>query len=150
MDPNREIHPEEIRAQQLTRLLALGIRGERRAVDDLIEHLEGPDVEARWKELLESSPEARRFAERLLDGSESVEEVRRYYAASKRGLQEARTPEVRLACLALLFLSIAAAAVQHGEWITTQSRDDVLPVFLELSVATPGAWGELFSKALVA
>ncbi len=145
----RDLPFESFKGERLSRLLDLGMQGKQRAVDELLEHLEGGDAAELWNALLAGGAAASEPARKALLGEAgAIDDVRAIYEASKRGLRDAHAKEERLAALATLFLCMAAAAVHHGAWITSQSREDLEGVFLDLSMAAPEPWGGLFGRAL--
>lgn len=150
MVERRDLPFESFRGERLSRFLDLGKQGTQRAVDELLEYLEEGDGEALWTGLLESGPAAGEAARKALSGEDegAARTVRELYEASKRALRDAGTKEERLAALATLFLCMAAAAVHHDTWITSQSREDLEGVFLDLSMAAPEPWAALFARAI--
>ena len=149
MAKRRDLPFESFRGERLSRFLDLGMEGEQRAVDELLELLEEGDSTERWSTLLASGPAAGEQARQTLLGEAgTIDDVRTIYEAAKRGLRDARAKEARLAALATLFLCMAVATVHHDTWITSQTREAIEGVFLDLSMAAPEPWNKLFARAI--
>jgi len=149
-EPQQPQRDADLSDEQATRLLSIGVRGTRRPVDELIECL-GREAGQSWFERVIETflrQAAARPAEALLDGSISIDELRRAKSAAKRGMQQAIGPEEAAGATALYFCAVAAALAHHEHRITSRSDEDLLPALADLADAVPERWRPMFEQAL--
>ncbi|MBS0195891.1 MAG: hypothetical protein JSR77_03955 [Planctomycetes bacterium] len=140
---------EDITEVQATSLLRMGLPGPRKAADDLVDQLEATDS-GRWLDsLLRRSPfdELSNAHIALLAGPADVSALNALKDRGKDIVKNPPTREAYLAGLAAYYAAIAAALVQHNQFITRQPRAELESVLQELASVAPGAWAELFTKA---
>jgi hypothetical protein len=143
-------HERELDSTRLTRFLTLGLTKEHRPVDEALERLREPDGKEWFRTLIAKSPAASCGPpeEKLAAGTLSLEELKAIKEDAKRLLSKSESKEDRLAALLSYLLSAAAGLAYHRILIVSRSREELDPIFLELTSALPEPWSELFARAL--
>ena len=140
-------HLGDLNEGQASQLLALGIAGPRRPVDDVIDRLAHPDG-ATWfatavfplKGLASSL--TRRQAARP-----ALEELIVLKEKAKAALADAATRDEASAATALYFVAVAAARVLHDAGISSQPPHELAGVMADLAGAAPDPWAEILMEA---
>ena len=118
-----------------------------RTVDKLLFKLREPGGESWVLGELRSRFAIDRPLERLVSGEVSLERLIEIKEQSKRIFQPRDFKEAILAGVAGYFLSVAAALTHYGTLISTQGRDRVDPVLVDLERALSRPWRELLRSA---
>lgn len=138
-------------AAQTSQFLRMALVGNR-PVDRLVERLRRPDG-ARWfEQLIEARPVATLSMpphEGLLRGGASLADLAGLKEAGKAFYAEVSDRDERLRGAGAYFLVVAAALVHHRQRITSQSQQDLDPIFFELSEVCPPPWNDFFAQAAV-
>ena len=62
-------------------------------------------------------------------------------------MAEAVTKDDAAAATAAYFVTVAVALVDHGQMISSQPREDLEPILIDLAAAAPAPWGEALTEA---
>jgi hypothetical protein len=142
----------DISLRNANKLLQLGIVGDQRPVDELIEFLLST-TEPGWLErALNNGPcrEAGECRAVLLDGRSTLDQLRDIKDRSKRLIKSAGSHEERMAGIAGYLFAVAAAIVRHRQLIATRPKRELRPVLLDLATAVPDPWSAVLGKAAFA
>ena len=98
----------------------------------------------------QKSPAARHGSpeEKLAGGSLTLAELKAVKEERKELLSKARSQEDRLAALLAYHLSAAAGLIHHRRLIVSREREELDPVFLDLSSVPPEPWSGLLARAI--
>ena len=143
--------PPEVPNERLSRFLLLGLRGEERPLDRLIERLSRADGESWFRNALESIPDVkgRSPVEQLAEGWASVQELCAIKDRCKHLRARSSGEEDILVSMLGYFLAVAAALVHHATVISGRSGKDLEPLLLDLATTVPEPWSDLLARAAV-
>jgi len=133
-------------------LLRIGMTGAHRPVDRLLDRLTLADGHRwfGWAIAGESSDPDSPWADiaRITVGSIELDSCARIKDLGKQILARSRASDIEhLRGTLLYMIGIAGALAWHRRLISTQSRDTIEPVLMDLSEAAPGEWRAFFAKA---
>ncbi len=140
-------HLGNLNEGQASQLLALGIAGPRRPVDDVIDRLAHPDGAAWFAtavfplKRLASALTRREAARPALDELIVLKEK------AKAALVDAATRDEASAATALYFVAVATARVLHDAAISNQPSHEFAGVMADLAGAAPDPWAEILMEA---
>ena len=137
-----------LQKQTAVTMLSMGLVGKHRPLDDLIDRLSRPDGQVWLQTLLRRQDRTLPMSmQSLLDGTASLDQLKRTKDISKSLIADAETREMALGALAVYCLSVAAALVHHGQLISSQSREEWDTLFVDLSAVMPVPWRDLLMQA---
>ncbi|HVR74254.1 MAG TPA: hypothetical protein VMT52_07980 [Planctomycetota bacterium] len=143
-----------IEGGRLSRLLRLGLSGEREPVDELISRLDAPDGRAWLEAVVDRGPLAlepsRPLADLLAEGKAPLEVMLLLKKRANALLGRLEPKEDFLCGIAGYFFTVAAALVHHGTMISSQDEERLEAVFRKLSHSVPEPWKSLLRRALEA
>lgn len=136
--------------QTAVTMLSMGLVGERRPLDKLIERL-SRDPHHQWLyEMMRRQDRLLPIAcQSMLDGSATVPQLTRVKELSKSEIAAAETTEYALAALATYCLSVGSALAHHGVLISSQPREEWDALLIDLADVMPQAWRELLLRAVM-
>ena len=142
---------EDLPGERLTRLLNLGITSEApRPIDDLLDRLDEDDGEEWFETSILTGPLSSQGLpeETLMEGLGSLEQFKDINKESRVLLKNAEQREDRLCAMVAYFFSIAGAIVHHDTLITSRSREELDPLFFDLSASVPEPWPNFLARAI--
>jgi len=149
-DPGANKRSAPITDQCASELLALGLMGDRRPIDGVIDRLCEPDGFEwlnRLSPLAQSGPKGP-DAEALLRGRCELDELRRLIDAAKSSMAEARTCDEALEATVTYFFTLAAGMAHCNDVLSSRSRQELDLALLDLADSCPPRWANLLRKAV--
>jgi len=137
-----------LQKQTAVTMLSMGLVGKHRPLDDLIDRISRPDGQVWLQSLLRQYDRTMPMSmQSMLDGSASLDQLKRTKDISKSLIADSATREMALGALAVYCLTVAAALVHHGQLISTQPREEWDTLFVDLADVMPVPWRDLLMQA---
>ena len=138
-----------IGAEQVSRMLRLGIRGRPRPIDSLLDRLAADDGAAWLGQVL--SDESMACLASLPSPDEdhdvTLEQLTAIKEACKSTVLRTKAREGSLRAIVGYFFSVAGALALFRMNISSRGIDELEPILIDLASVTPPDWSALFERA---
>ena len=144
--------PANLDSPSVQQLLRVGLSEPRRPIDSLTERLDQSDGAAWLESALTRGPiggvgDATAL---IIEGGATVEDLMAIKERSKLGYASAGNEDERRIVLLAYFLAVAAALLHHDRLITSQPRESVNEMLIDLGGSLPATWAAFAERAALA